>query len=188
MDSVDPAFVATVVVGVQTVPSVVPMPTRTTLSISGSSDVNRTLVSPALATLNDRDVDPPAITWLEKNTVANVGVGVTTVGLSVQPAAPATVWLRIANAPAPTSPYVQLLTEDKLQWKRQWTDLLVGGYLGFGLLVFVVGLMHARLYGDRVFDVYCIYVACMLLFQLSFTGMGGLFLWRDWAIVNDAAP
>lgn len=106
----------------------------------------------------------------------------------VQTKSPSTVWLRLENRPAPTSPYVQLLTEESLQFKRQWTYLLLGGYLGFGLLVFVVGAIHARLYGDPVFDAYCIYVACMLAFQLSFTGMGGLFLWPHWAWFNDAAP
>lgn len=106
----------------------------------------------------------------------------------VQRASASTVWLRLENQPAPTSPYVQLLTDDGLQLKRQWTDLLIGGYLGFGLLVFIVGLIHARLYRDLAFDVYCIYVACMLLFQLAFTGLGGLFLWPRSAAFNDAAP
>lgn len=106
----------------------------------------------------------------------------------VQNASAGVVWLRIENHPAPTSPYVQLLTEDTLQLKHQWTYLLIGGYLGFGLLVFIVGLIHARLYRDLAFDVYCIYVACMLLFQLAFTGMGGLLLWPDLAWFNDAAP
>lgn len=106
----------------------------------------------------------------------------------LQPPRPGTVWLRLENQPAPTSPFMQLLTDDSLQQQMQWTDLLVGGYLGFGLLVLVVGLMHARLYGDRVFIIYCGYVACMLLFQLAFTGLGGVFLWREWATVNDAAP
>jgi two-component system, sensor histidine kinase LadS len=98
------------------------------------------------------------------------------------------VWLRLENRPAPTSPFVQLLTEDSLQFKRQWTYLMLGAYLGFGVLVFVVGFIHARLYGDPVFDAYCMYVACMLLFQLSYTGMGGLFLWPQWAWFNDTAP
>ena len=104
----------------------------------------------------------------------------------VRPAGP--VWLRLENRPAPTSPYIQLLSEDSLQMKRQWTYLLVGAYLGFGVLVFILGLIHARLYGDLVFDAYCVYVACMLLFQLSFTGIGGLFLWPRSAWFNDAAP
>lgn len=98
------------------------------------------------------------------------------------------VWLRLENQPAPTSPYVQLLTDASLQLKRQWTDLLIGGYLGFGLLVFIVGFIHARLYRELAFDVYCIYVACMLLFQLAFTGVGGLLLWSGSAWFNDAAP
>lgn len=98
------------------------------------------------------------------------------------------VWLRIENRPAPTSPFVQLLTDESLQFKSRWTYLLLGGYLGFGLLVFIVGLIHARLYGDLAFDAYCLYVACMMLFQLAFTGMGGLFLWPNWAGFNDAAP
>lgn len=98
------------------------------------------------------------------------------------------VWLRLENRPAPTSPFVQLLTDESLQFKRQWTYVLLGGYLGFGLLVFVVGLMHGRLYGDRVFYAYCLYVAMMLLFQLAFTGIGGLFLWPHWARFNDTAP
>lgn len=104
------------------------------------------------------------------------------------PAEGGTAWLRLQNRPAPTSPFVQLLDDQHLQFQRQWTFLLLGGYLGFGLLVFVMGLMHVRLYRDRAFIAYCVYVACMLLFQLSFTGLGGLFLWPQWAVFNDAAP
>ncbi|MDE2606617.1 MAG: diguanylate cyclase [Burkholderiales bacterium] len=98
------------------------------------------------------------------------------------------VWLRLQNQPAPTSAYVRLLTGESLQQDRQWTYLLIGGYLGFGLLVFVVGLIHARLYRDSVFVAYCVYVACMLLFQLAFTGLGGLFFWPHSAAINDAGP
>lgn len=98
------------------------------------------------------------------------------------------VWLRLENRPAPTSPFVQLLKNESVQYTRQWTYLMLGGYVGFALLVFIVGLIHARLYRDPVFDAYCIYVAAMLAFQLSFTGMGGLFLWPNWAGFNDAAP
>lgn len=106
----------------------------------------------------------------------------------VQPAATRALWLRLENRPAPVSPFVELLTEERLQFKRQWTYLLVGGYLGFGLLVFIVGLIHARMYRDLAFDVYCLYVACMMLFQLAYTGLGGLFLWPQHAWFNDAAP
>jgi len=105
-----------------------------------------------------------------------------------QTATPGTVWLRLENHPAPLSPRVQLLSADDLQHKRAWTYLLVGGYLGFGLLVLFLGWVHARLYGDRAFVAYVIYVLCMLGFQVAFTGIGGLFFWPHWAWWNSAAP
>lgn len=107
---------------------------------------------------------------------------------AVDPAAQGPVWLRVVNSPTPTSPRLQLLTEDSLQTKRYWTFLMVGGYLGFGLLVLFLGWVHARLYGDRAFVAYCFYVAFMLGFQAAFTGIGGLFFWDQSARWNDMAP
>lgn len=98
------------------------------------------------------------------------------------------VWLRLENHPAPLSPRLVLLDERQLQETRQWTFLMVGGYLGFGLLVLFLGWVHARLYADRAFVAYCCYVACMLGFQAAFTGVGGLFFWPGQAAWNDAAP
>ena len=98
------------------------------------------------------------------------------------------LWLRIVNSPTPTSPRLHLLTEEQLQSKRYITFLLIGGYLGFGLLVLFLGWVHARLYGDRAFVAYCFYVACMLGFQASYTGVAGLFFWPHWAAWNDMAP
>ena len=99
-----------------------------------------------------------------------------------------TVWLRLQNHPAPLSVNVELLTADELQQRRAWTFLLVGGYLGFGLLVMFLGWVHARLYRDRAFTAYVAYVASMLGFQAAFTGLGGLFFWPQWAAWNSAAP
>jgi diguanylate cyclase (GGDEF)-like protein len=104
------------------------------------------------------------------------------------PQQPGVAWLRLENRPAATSPFVQLVSAQRLVFTGQWTYLLLGAYLGFGLLVFAVGLMHARLYGDRAFHAYCLYVAGMLLFQFAYTGMGGLYFWPLWAGINDAAP
>lgn len=98
------------------------------------------------------------------------------------------LWLRLTNSPTPTSPRLQLLTEENLQSKRYTTFLFIGGYLGFGLLVLFLGWVHVRLYGDRAFVAYCFYVASMLGFQASFTGIGGLFFWPHWAAWNDLAP
>lgn len=102
--------------------------------------------------------------------------------------APRSVWLRLDNHPAPLSARAYLVTADELQHSRSWTFLLVGGYLGFGLLVLFLGWVHARLYRDRAFVAYMVYVACMLGFQAAFTGIGGLFFWPQWAGWNSAAP
>jgi len=106
----------------------------------------------------------------------------------ITPGADAQVWLRLSNAPAPTSPRLQLLDERQLQVKRYWTFLMVGAYLGFGLLVLFLGGVHWRLYRDRAFIAYCVYVACMLGFQTAFTGIGGLFFWDNSPRWNDMAP
>lgn len=107
---------------------------------------------------------------------------------SIDPQASGPLWLRVVNSPTPTSPRLQLLTEESLQFKRYTTFLLIGGYLGFGLLVLFLGWVHARLYADRAFVAYCFYVASMLGFQASFTGIAGLFFWPNWAAWNDLAP
>lgn len=106
----------------------------------------------------------------------------------IDPGADSTVWLRLSNAPAPTSPRLQLLDERQLQIKRYWTFLAVGAYLGFGLLVLFLGAVHWRLYRDRAFIAYCVYVGCMLGFQTAFTGIGGLFFWEQSPRWNDMAP
>ena len=56
------------------------------------------------------------------------------------------VWLRLRNQPAPTSAFVRLLTDETLQHDRQWTHLLLGGYLGFG--GFLLGFIQIGWLGD----------------------------------------
>ena len=51
-----------------------------------------------------------------------------------------------------------------------------------------LGWVHARLYADRAFVAYVAYLASMLGFQVSFTGVGGLFFWSQSAWWNNAAP
>ena len=103
-------------------------------------------------------------------------------------AAPRSAWVRLQNHPAPLSVNLELLSADDLQKRRAWTFLLVGGYLGFGLLVMFLGWVHARLYRDRAFIAYVAYVASMLGFQAAFTGIGGLFFWPQSPAWNSAAP
>jgi diguanylate cyclase (GGDEF)-like protein len=101
---------------------------------------------------------------------------------------PRELWLRLENHPAPLSVQLEQVSADELQQRRAWTLLLLGGYFGFGLLVLFLGWVHARLYRDRAFTAYVVYVASMLGFQAAFTGIGGLFIWPQWAWWNSSAP
>lgn len=98
------------------------------------------------------------------------------------------IWLRLENHPVPLSPNLRLQDGRDLQLARDRSLLFLGIYLGFGLLVLFLGWVHVRLYGDRVFVAYVAYVACMLGFQIAFTGLGGLFFWPNLPRWNDAAP
>jgi diguanylate cyclase (GGDEF)-like protein len=99
-----------------------------------------------------------------------------------------TVWLRLQNRPAPASAHLQLLPAGALEQRLHRTYLLFGAYLGFGLLVLLLAVMHGRLYADVAFDSYAAYVACMLMFQLAYTGLGAAVLWPGSAAFNNAAP
>jgi two-component system, sensor histidine kinase LadS len=90
---------------------------------------------------------------------------------------PNTVWLRFEHKPSAVSPRLYVMNELQRSSQRHWTYLLLGIYLGFGLLVALLALMHARLYNDRVFVAYGAYVIFMLACQMAYTGIGGLFFW-----------
>ncbi len=107
---------------------------------------------------------------------------------SLDPHAGSAVWLRLENYPAPVSASLRLVDEQALRALRDESLMYLGGYLGFGLLVLFLGWVHVRLYGDRVFIAYVAYVTCMLGFQTSFTGLGGLMFWPNLPRWNDMAP
>ncbi len=106
----------------------------------------------------------------------------------LDPDAAGPVWLRLENSPASIAPRLKLLNSEQLASQRRWSYMLLGGYFGFTLLVLFLGFIHVYLYRDRAFVAYSTYVSCMLLFQLAFTGMGGLFLWPQSPWWNNAAP
>ena len=91
-----------------------------------------------------------------------------------------TVWLRLENFPADLNPGLTLLDAQQVEQRRNATLLGMGAYLGFGLLVMFLGLVHVRLYTDRAFVPYMGYVGCMLAFQVAYTGLGALFFWPEW--------
>lgn len=107
---------------------------------------------------------------------------------AVEPQPGGSVWLRLENFPGKLNPSLNLLDNQHFETQRSNTLLLLGGYLGFGLLVLFLGWVHLRLYGDRAFVAYVAYVACMLSFQIAYTGVGALFFWPEIDRWSDMAP
>lgn len=103
-------------------------------------------------------------------------------------AAPQSVWVQLQNFPTAVGSTFQLLDEYQLKQEQSWVQFLLGGYLGFGLLVLFLGYIDFRLYGDKVFLAYVGYVGFMLMFQLAFTGVGGYYFWPDSPTFNRTAP
>lgn len=99
-----------------------------------------------------------------------------------------TYWLRMSNQPIPVGAQLRLLREDSLGHWRNTSLLLLGAYFGLAVLVIYLGALSARQYADRAFALYCLYAASMMMIQLCFMGVGGLFVWPTSPWWNNAAP
>lgn len=81
----------------------------------------------------------------------------------------------------------QVMEPRAFETERQRSFLMLGGYLGFVVLVVVVGVVNAWTLGDRVHLAYAAYVLSLAAAQMSLTGAGGLLLWPGSPAWNDAA-
>ncbi len=104
------------------------------------------------------------------------------------PHGPRTYWLRMTNQPIPVGAQLRLMREDTLGQWRNTSLLLLGAYFGLAVLVIYLGALSARQYADRAFALYCLYAASMMMIQLCFMGVGGMFVWPDSPWWNNAAP
>ena len=88
---------------------------------------------------------------------------------------------------APVGVYWQLW--DRTSFDKQNKDLhmLLGGYLGFILLVVILSGLNAFNWRDPIHLIYAIYVAVLGAAQLSLTGLAGEYFWPNSAWVNDMA-
>jgi GGDEF domain-containing protein len=99
-----------------------------------------------------------------------------------------TYWLRMTNQPIPLGAQLRLMREDALGHWRNTSLLLLGAYFGLAVLVIYLGALSARQYADRAFSLYCLYAASMMMIQLCFMGVGGMFVWPQSPWWNNAAP
>lgn len=108
--------------------------------------------------------------------------------LLLSPADPAPIaYLRVEHSHPVT---VELLLRDGAGFdesNKLW-HLLLGGYIGFLLLVVVLAVTHAVLWRDTIHLYYGVHVVLVGLVALSLTGLAGEYLWPWNAWWNDIAP
>ena len=88
---------------------------------------------------------------------------------------------------SPVGVYWQLW--DRTSFDKQNKDLhmLLGGYMGFILLVVILSGLNAFNWRDPIHLIYTIYVVLLGTAQLSLTGLAGEYFWPDSARWNDMA-
>ncbi len=99
-----------------------------------------------------------------------------------------TYWLRMTNQPIPVGAQLRLMREDALAHWRNTSLILLGAYFGLAALVIYLSALSARQHADRAFALYCLYATSMMMIQLCFMGVGGLFVWPNSPAWNNAAP
>lgn len=78
---------------------------------------------------------------------------------------------------------------DRASFDRQSSTLhmVLGGYLGFVVLVIILSCFNAYNWRDPIHLIYAAYVLILGLGQLSLTGLAGEYFWADLAWWNDIA-
>ena len=106
--------------------------------------------------------------------------------LEISAADPRPVYLAVQHS-TPIGIYWQLW--DRASFDRQSSTLhmVLGGYLGFVVLVVILSCFNAYNWRDPIHLVYAGYVVILGLGQLSLTGLAGEYLWPDHARWNDLA-
>jgi GGDEF domain-containing protein len=106
--------------------------------------------------------------------------------LDVSPEDARPVYMAVRHS-SPVGVYWQLW--DKAGFEQQGTMLhmVLGGYLGFIVLVVILSCVNALNWRDPIHLVYAIYVVILGLGQLSLTGLAGEYFWPDNPWWNDIA-
>jgi two-component system, sensor histidine kinase LadS len=107
--------------------------------------------------------------------------------LTLHPGAAAPAYVRVQHSHALN---IELLLQDAAAFNESnkvW-HLLLGGYVGFLVLVVVLAIAHAVLWRDVIHLYYGAHVLLVGLVVLSLTGLAGEYMWPYDAWWNDIAP
>ena len=101
--------------------------------------------------------------------------------------APVAYWVRIEHARVPFSGELFIHSHDQLREQRILQQFMLGAYFGMTLLLVVVAVANALVFRDSSFAAYAIYITLLGLSLAASLGVGGQFLWPDFARWNGAA-
>lgn len=105
--------------------------------------------------------------------------------LDSEQAQPVTYFLRIEQARRPFSAPLYIYKHPALLAHRMQEQFLLGAYFGLALLMALVAAANAVAFRDRSFAAYAAYIAALAAAQAALLGIGGQYLWPEWAAWND---
>lgn len=100
---------------------------------------------------------------------------------------PVRYWVRVEHARVPFSGPFQLHGHHGLLEQRIHQQFALGAYFGMALLLIAVALVNTTVFRDATFALYAVYIGLLGLGLAASLGVGGQFLWPDWARWNQMA-
>nr|WP_255481873.1 MULTISPECIES: 7TM diverse intracellular signaling domain-containing protein [Ramlibacter] len=93
---------------------------------------------------------------------------------------PTTYWARIEHDRVDFAAPLLLHSQPQLLAMREREQFLFGAYFGVAMLLALVSVANALLWGDRNFAAYALYLILFTLGQAAYLGVGAQHLWDRW--------
>lgn len=105
--------------------------------------------------------------------------------LDAEQTRPITYFIRIEHARTPFSAPMFIYSHPALLAQRMQEQFLLGAYFGLAVLMALVATANAVAFRDRSFVAYAAYIAALAAAQAALLGIGGQYLWPDFAGWNN---
>jgi diguanylate cyclase (GGDEF)-like protein len=105
--------------------------------------------------------------------------------LDTEQTRPVTYFIRIEHARTPFSAPVFIYSHPALLAQRMQEQFLLGAYFGLAVLMALVAIAYAVAFSDRSFAAYAVYITALAAAQAGLLGIGGQYLWPDFAGWNN---
>lgn len=105
--------------------------------------------------------------------------------LDTEQTRPVTYFIRIEHARTPFSAPIFIYSHPALLAQRMQEQFLLGAYFGLAMLMALVAAANAVAFRDRSFAAYAVYITALAAAQAGLLGIGGQYLWPDFAGWNN---